>query len=349
MPHKIPPISQETTPKVKLNFSPDLPLNRLNALRTWVQGVVSDKSRHAELTTSVLLREAVKVIDNLPEAKANNPEIRILDLDSDEPQAVSNTEPKIISQEEIQRRERVLTWAQSINMPASTYEDVIKLSTEFFYEKVEDVLLARCNKKGIVFRNIGDFYDLVHDTAINALPRLLQRFDPKVSSFETYLTQRIDGICRDYIRSSDGNRCVHRAAKKIEASGKSSDLKLPTEIMAEYNVSFDFAVRVTNFMAGTPNLVYSEDLDSRPSVASLNDIDQSEATVFNIESLKTADELTQDLKLKEKIVFILHYCLDLKQREISYVLLGHEGNSMVSSYLTRIANKTGIKPKSRAA
>lgn len=179
-----------------------------------------------------------------------------------------------------------------------------------------------------VYSGFAQLDDIINEGLI-VLARAVDKYDPSIGKFETYIAKRIRGMIIDLARQQDWvPRPIRKRAKEIERTNAELFSKLgrfPTEHeVAEYlNISDDeyqesmarasmySVVSLEETLEGYEQISIGEDasVDTMPDQA-----------VEREELLSTLANAIGTLRKNEQIVLSLYYQKDMKMKDIATVL-----------------------------
>ena len=177
-----------------------------------------------------------------------------------------------------------------------------------------------------VYSSFAQLDDIINEGLI-VLARAVDKYDPSIGKFETYVAKRIRGMIIDLARQQDWvPRPIRKRAKEIERAN--SELyavlgRFPTEHeTAEYlNISDEeyqeamASASVYSVVSLEETLEGSEQADQRQSSDSSPD-----QAVERGELLETLANAIGTLRRNEQIVLSLYYQKDMKMKDIASVL-----------------------------
>ena len=179
-----------------------------------------------------------------------------------------------------------------------------------------------------VYSSFAQLDDIINEGLI-VLARAVDKYDPSIGKFETYVAKRIRGMIIDLARQQDWvPRPIRKRAKEIEQANAELYARLgrfPTdqEIAEHLQISVE---EYQEIMASSP--IYSvisleETLEGRDQLASREETTPDtipDEVVERKEMLSTLAEAISTLRQNEQIVLSLYYQKDMKMKDIAAVL-----------------------------
>ena len=321
--------------------------DRLETIKFWVQSKISSQANQPIPLTN-LMDELTELVNTFTDDKISKPSETL------SPRVPSNREEKTLSfpnDTEITRQEKILKWARKIGMNCNTYQEVVDSSIEFFYPDVER--LVKGGFKELQMRGDGvndiDLYDLVNRSAMN-VPELIAKHDPDEGDFvHGILYKKIKFDLREFFRRNDFvPRTVRELASKIEVHNSDPNnekLAIPSQILEATNQEGEsreylFMTCLRALAVANGRYDFSIDPHRRKNEdcnGNFIPIASPERSFKLVDLRESLDEATGLLDMKDKIIFLLYNLLELKMKEIGYILNLH--HSRASQLIKRIETK----------
>ena len=177
-----------------------------------------------------------------------------------------------------------------------------------------------------VYSSFAQLDDIINEGLI-VLARAVDKYDPSIGKFETYVAKRIRGMIIDLARQQDWvPRPVRKRAREIEKANAelySTLGRFPTEHeVAEYLHISDEEYQETMANASIYSVVSLEEtLDGYEQLSSREQSDLlPDQAVEREELLETLSKAIGTLRKNEQIVLSLYYQKDMKMKDIAAVL-----------------------------
>ena len=177
-----------------------------------------------------------------------------------------------------------------------------------------------------VYASFAQLDDIINEGLI-VLARAVEKYDPAIGKFETYVAKRIRGMIIDLARQQDWvPRPIRKRAREVERANAelySALGRMPSEHeVAEYlhisdeeyqdimaNSSIYTVVSLEETLEGAEQISNREDVDNRPDTA-----------MERQELLSTLTDAIGSLRKNEQLVLSLYYQKDMKMKDIAQVL-----------------------------
>ncbi len=180
-----------------------------------------------------------------------------------------------------------------------------------------------------VYASFAQLDDIINEGLI-VLAKAVEKYDPAIGKFETYVTKRIRGMIIDLARQQDWvPRPIRKRAKEVERTNAElySQLgRFPTEHeVAEHLHITDEEYQEIMANASVYSVISLEETlenydhlpNGRPQAAADA---QPDHALERAETMETLAKAIGSLRQNEQIVLSLHYQKDMKMKDIAAVL-----------------------------
>ena len=179
-----------------------------------------------------------------------------------------------------------------------------------------------------VYCTFAQLDDIINEGLIT-MAKAVDKYDPSIGKFETYVAKRIRGMIIDLARQQDWvPRPVRRRAKEIERAN--SELynqlgRFPTdqEIAQHLGISEEEYQETMANSSMYSVVSLEETLEGYEQITGSEEIAADMMPEASLERMEMLDELTEaigSLREKEQIVLSLYYQKDMKMKDIAEIL-----------------------------